>query len=471
MAPRTARPPSPLTLALAVPAALGLWAGTTAYASSAAQGATNDVTARLEQVFRSTGLLTVKESSYEKGFLKSTHRMIVQPIGAEDDPTTGWEVVNHIQHGPLAGGTLARAVVDTEIRFLDPEIQAQLDKAVGGQKPRIHTVLGLTGSSVTDLNVPAGQVQSQQDGGQVTWQPLTGRVETGSQGRLTGYNLTWPGMQFTAGNAGGNALQVGQMTLNGNQSYSSADDLIGVGKSEFKVAQLASTDALGQTAQLLNLTVGSETTLADPEHYDILTRYELGTLEVLDTPALGGLQLHLGMRHVARQPLQDMSRMYEKIRQQALTSSEGGVKFTPEQEREMEEVYSRSLLGLLQAEPVLSLDKAGFTNPGSGLQLSGQATFKGLAAALGEGGGSGPDNMTDLGNAMLLLPRYLQAQLTMRTSPETIEALNNMGGDSELNAADLVSSGTFRTEGNELVADFGYQDGQITINGKTLPGY
>ncbi|GHG02900.1 hypothetical protein GCM10017783_14030 [Deinococcus piscis] len=465
MAPRSARPPSPLALALAVPAALGLWAGTTAYASSAAQDVTNDITARLEQVFRSTDLLTIKESSYEKGFLKSTHRMIVQPIGTKDDPTAGWEVVNHIQHGPLAGGTLARAVIDTEIRFLDPEIQAQLDKAVGGQKPRIHTVLGLTGSSVTDLGVPAGQFQSPQDGGQVTWQPLTGRVEAGSEGRLTGYNLTWPGMQFTAG-AGGNAVQVGQMTLTGNQSYSSSDDLIGVGKSEFKVAQVASTDALGQTAQLLNLTVGSETTLADPEHYDILTRYELGTLEVPDTPALGGLQLHLGIRHVARQPLQDLSGMYEKIRQQALTSSEGEVKFTPEQEQEMEEVYSRSLLGLLQAEPVLSLDKAGFTSPGSGLQLSGQATFKGLAAALGEGGDSGLDNMTELSNAMLLLPQYLQAQLTMRTSPETIEALNSMGGDSELNAADLVSSGTFRTEGNELVADFGYQDGQMTINGK-----
>ena len=77
MTSRTARPLSPLTLALAVPAALGLWAGTTAYASSAAQGATNDITAQLEQVFQSTDLLTIKESSYEKGFLKSTHRMIV----------------------------------------------------------------------------------------------------------------------------------------------------------------------------------------------------------------------------------------------------------------------------------------------------------------------------------------------------------------------------------------------------------
>ena len=69
---------------------------------------------------------------------------------------------------------------------------------------------------------------------------------------------------------------------------------------------------------------------------------------------------------------------------------------------------------------------------------------------------------------MLLLPQYLQAQLTMRTTPETIEALNAMGGGEEggLSAADLVSSGTFRAEGNELVADFGYQDGQMTINGE-----
>lgn len=467
-----ARRNAPLALVAAVPLALGLWAGTTAFASSAAQGAAGDLTAQLEQTFRSTDLLTVKESSFEKGFLQSTHRMVVQPVGAEDDPKAGWEVINHIQHGPLAGGALARAVVDTEIRFLDPEVQAKFDQAVGGQKPRIHTVIGLGGEAVTDLELPAGTVNNQGESGseqasEVKWQPLTGQLHTSAQGRLTGYNLTWPGLQATAVDDPSSNFSLENLSFVGKQNFQSAQDLIGTGEATFTVSRLAVGGSEESAVQMMNINVTSATTLPDPEHYDSQVSYSVGTLQLPEQTSIGGLNMQIGLRHLAREPMQQLAKVYEDVRREAQAGSDGSVEFTPEQEQQMEEATSQSVHALLAAEPVISLDKLGFDSPGKGMNISGQMAVKGLAEALG----TDEKTMPDWEETMQLLPAHTQANLEVRTSPETMDALGQLGGATGLSAADLVSSGTFREEGGNLVSTLSYENGAISINGEPMGAF
>ncbi len=67
-------------------------------------------------------------------------------------------VVNSaVRHGPLAGGTLAAAVVESRFALegLDAKAGTLLAKA---QAPTLTTVHGLTGSHNMKLIVPAGEL-------------------------------------------------------------------------------------------------------------------------------------------------------------------------------------------------------------------------------------------------------------------------------------------------------------------------
>ena len=75
-------------------------------------------------------------------------------------------------------------------------MQAAVDRAFGGKKPILHTVIGLGGNVDSALSVPAGSYESEKgagDQGKAVWQALSGRFQTSSAGRSINGTLTWPG--------------------------------------------------------------------------------------------------------------------------------------------------------------------------------------------------------------------------------------------------------------------------------------
>ena len=73
-------------------------------------------------------------------------------------------------------------MVDSEIVWDDPHMQAAVDKAFSGKKPSLHTVVGLGGSTATTLNVPAGNYDDDALG-KVVWPALGGQLQVGDAGR------------------------------------------------------------------------------------------------------------------------------------------------------------------------------------------------------------------------------------------------------------------------------------------------
>lgn len=194
----------------------GAMAGATAVFSSRTQGITEDFTGRLVSGINASGVARVEKPVYRRGFTSSTQTMtVVLGSDARSGPVVLF-VTNQIRHGPFPGlQGVGQATVDTQIRFADPGVQAQIDRAFAGKKPVIHTVVGLNGGTDTRIEVPGGSVT--EDGGTVTWQALNGKVRV--NGLATASSLVWPGLTLRAPDG---RAEISGVSLSGTSRRSSA---------------------------------------------------------------------------------------------------------------------------------------------------------------------------------------------------------------------------------------------------------
>ena len=317
----------------------------------------------------------------------------------------------------------------------------------------------LLGGSITELNLPAGQFLSPEDGTQISWDTLSGEVHLGREGRVTGYDLTWPGLRLAGQASEGASVELGGLRLTGQQRYASQDDLIGTGNNTVGLDRLSLGAVPGGVISLSDFRMVTETVLADPEHYDINTRYDVGGLNLWDGPNLTDVKLQFGLRHLARQPMQDLSRAENDLHQEMLQTAQKDGEVPAAQEQQLAALYSQSVMDILKAEPVLVLDQAGWT----GVQMSGQTTFSGLSQAISTVPKAGMEEV------MTLLTQHVQLALNVRVKPEGVDTLRQLAGE-PIMGDDLVGGGVFRTEGEDLVADFGYTNGQLTLNGEVISG-
>lgn len=453
---RRTRRRSPLpALALTVLVAAGAVAGATAVFSSRAQTLTRDLTDRLVSGVNASGVARVENPVYRRGFAGSTQTItvVVQPDAA--DPPVVLLVTNHIQHGPFPGlRGVGQAVVDTDIRFSDPQVQAQVDRAFGGQKPTIHTVVGLGGSADTRIEVPAGRVT--QDGDTVTWQALTANVRV--DGLNTVSNLTWPGLTFQGPDGRG---EISGVSLGGTSRRVGAEDGLGVGGGTFTVNRMAFTSG-GQRVGLSNLKVTSESRLNGPEHYDALAQYDLGELTLAGTN-LRNVQLHLGLRHLARAPLGRLAALVGELRRQTRSASTGTG--TPDLTEAQTRQLQDDLLALLRGNPQLTLDRLSLSQPGGDIVLQGQASLPGAAGLTGE-------QLQMLAQMPQMLAGMLDVSLKARANENALRDLLTLFGGKAGNlngtVQGLIDAGYVRRSGQELSAEFRLREGQPTLNGQAL---
>lgn len=148
-------------LGAAVALAVVAYGGATWYLGQRAQASYQEA---LEEVRKVLGAETVVSQDYQKGFFTSQAKVVLQwtpPASAdasEPAPQPLRVVVNSaVRHGPLAGGALAAAVVESRFALegLDAKAGTLLAKA---QAPTLTTVHGLTGSHHMKLIVPAGEL-------------------------------------------------------------------------------------------------------------------------------------------------------------------------------------------------------------------------------------------------------------------------------------------------------------------------
>lgn len=453
-AQRQRRSPLPAVLLTALVAA-GAVGGATAVFSSRTQQTTEEFTQKLSSTLNASGVVTAQQTGYQKGFASSTQTMTVNIAPDSAEKPVKLLVTNHIKHGPFPGMQgVGQAIVDTEIRFEDAQLQAQFDKAFAGKKPTVRTLVGLGGNTSTQIEVPNGSVS--EDGSTVTWQALKGNVNV--NGQTTTTNLNWPGMKITGADGNG---EIGTMTLTGNTQRQNEQDQLGTGTSALKIASMTFTSE-GQTVRLDDMEVSSDSRLSDPDHYDGMVKYNIGELTFADK-SLKNVQLHVGARHLAREPLNRLMTLMNDMQKQAKnTDASSQPELTPEQQKQLE----TDLLALLKDNPRLTIDRLSITQPSGEILLNGQVTAPRLAGMTAE-------QLQMMGRQPALLATLADVHLEAKASEKALTELLGLFSGSQV--ADLgsalqpmIDQGYVVKTGEQLSAVLDFKDGTPTLNGKAL---
>ena len=448
--PRTRRFSPALALGTAALLLGGGYVGATAIFSSRAQDTTQQAVQQLTRTLGSSSVVEVEKSEYHKGFADSTQTMtlIVQDTPGGNGQPLRLLVTNHIKHGPLLGSAgVGQALVDTDIRFADPKTQAALDKAFGGQKPVIRTVVGLTGASDTSVRIPAGKFTEEGEPGDLSWQPLTGNVRVA--GLKTNAEFSWPGLLLSAPEING---AVGPMKLSSSTTRENKDDLLGSGQTNLTLGRLTVTQGR-RPVTLSGLKLSSDSR-RDGNFQNLAVRYEVADLTA-EGRTLRNIQFALGFDHLARAPLQRLARFFQDL-QASQNGSEPLADLTPAQQKQLE----TDVLALLRGQPVLRLSRLSLGQPGRDVQVSGQATLPGASRLTAE-------NWSTLAPAELM--SMVSADFKLSTSEAGLRDLAaTLGQGQAADVQTLVDSGTLKREGDKLVATFSFKDGQMLMNGQPM---
>ncbi len=186
------------------------YAGSTWWAGNKVKSVYDNAFAELP---RQSALVRVVERGYERGFLGAVSTVTLElgcpadaarPAASEEDDGEDaapppakplrLSLRDTIRHGPLAGGSLAAATIDSEL-LLDIKGQAEAKKVFGDARPfGAHTRVGFDGGYASEITLAPGQF-ADDDKTRVSWQAAQLRVQV--DGARTGahYELALPGFE------------------------------------------------------------------------------------------------------------------------------------------------------------------------------------------------------------------------------------------------------------------------------------
>ncbi|SUA23998.1 secreted protein [Neisseria gonorrhoeae] len=135
-----------------------------------------------------TGFLTVESHQYDRGWFTSTETTVIRlkpellhnaqkylPDNLKivlEQPVT---LVNHITHGPFAGGFGTQAHIETEFKY-EPETEKVLERFFGKQVPvSLANTVYFNGSGKMEVSVPAFDYE-ELSGIRLHWEGLTGET-------------------------------------------------------------------------------------------------------------------------------------------------------------------------------------------------------------------------------------------------------------------------------------------------------
>lgn len=186
------------------------YAGSTWWAGNKVKSVYDNAFAELPE---QTALVRVVERGYERGFLGAVSTVTLElgcpadaarPEASEDDdgedaapaPAKPLRLSfrDTIRHGPLAGGSLAAATIDSELR-LDIKGQAEARKVFGDARPfSAHTRVGFDGGYASEIALAPGQFVDE-DRTRVSWQGAQLRVRVDGARTEAHYELALPGFE------------------------------------------------------------------------------------------------------------------------------------------------------------------------------------------------------------------------------------------------------------------------------------
>lgn len=400
-----------------------------------------------------------------------------------------------MRHGPLAGGRIAAAAVDTRFALegLDAQVQAVLAKAAS---PRLTAVRHLGGSSDIRMVVPAGEISA--NGTTLRWQEMVHETTLGSDQRQISGRFAWPewvvsglpdgdaedeepaddsdevdgadlddDLQQTPGQVPAQRRStVAVRGMEGTFDSRMVPGLWGMGPGHLEMrmgeVQAFREPAQGQPATPLvdvkNLKVRTEMT-SDDATLGVDTRMDM--VGSLGSIRFDAIQVHEQYQRLdieaLRSVLRELTAAYFELVQAPEGSASG---------------YEQRTGALLEALPRLIAARPSY-------QMRMQATLAGQTGELAygaqveqappagqmEGGGWLPALMQGGAfDASVRLPKaWIRPMMEMRGEPVDEEAV-------EAALASAQSLGLLQEQGDQLTATMALQSGRWTLNGKPFQG-
>lgn len=436
------------------------WAGSTAYTAGQAEQISTNLAKTIDTALQAKTFGKVERHTFKRGLTESTDDMDI--VLGEGSDASHLHLRNHIHNGPLPGlRQVGQAAVDTEIIW-DPKTQAALDKAFGGQKPTIHTLITLGGGTDTTVRIPSGHYGDAD--GTATWQALSGQFQVSHAGHAVSGALNWPGGTLASGGE--------TATLNGMRYTIKQTPYLkrlSQGTSRFTVASVGLPGGVGT---LNNLNVTTATT-PNGANLDGQTTFTVDSLSA-EGQRYNNLKLVLsatGMNSSALEGLIEVTQRPEY--QQAFQSDDTGT--LDATVTKMMTDLKPVLRTLLAGNPQVAVNELSAQTPQGPLKLAiGAQVVDGASIPLDtllspetlkDGTGS-PALMSLLGS--LKLTADIEGNQTAISS-----LLGSSGDDTAMGIAQsidpMVQEGMITRKGDVLSTHLVFDKNGMTVNGKPLP--
>jgi uncharacterized protein YdgA (DUF945 family) len=436
------------------------------YVGATYRNATHAQANALEWTLRMTKAAPYLKASqdYQRGFLKSTQDITfaIPGPGAGGRPVS-ITLRNVIHHGPVPGlSGLGIARVEHSLVF-DEATAKELGQMFGDLPPiSAVTRIDFSGGGYTELTGAAGTYQ--RDGGKLAWQGLTGIVRFTNGMSSYSADITAPGVSVDGKDGG--AASFNAMSLKMDQVRMPNTENLYLGTMSMRAQSLSLLKGGKAEYEMKNLVMSSDVTSKEPEFLDAAGRFAAD--EFTGPPFSGtNLEYAFSARHLHAPSLDKLSAAMQQARQ-----GPGG-----QDPAAMVQVFQAHGLALLQRDPVLAIDRLGFSNKDGETRLTGTVRLVGVTDA-------------DMANPMGLVAKVdLQATLkvaeaflrmimleaplkAMRaqgrepTADEIAQLAAQQRSVYDARIGELVSSGSVVREGGSLSARFSFKGGQLMINDK-----
>lgn len=449
-----------------------------------------------DELPKQTALLRVIERSYERSFTGAVSTVTLEVGCAADaaavaapakpaDPADDEEdedgkqadatppkpirftIRDTIHHGPIAGGTLAAAVIDSEL-VLDPKVQADLQKLFGTAKPvSAHTKIGFDGTYTSDVTVPPAKL-TEAGKGEMVWQGATARVAMNGARTKVQYELTLPGLDFND-TAKDVHAKMGKLSVKADMDRGEGW-MLATGRTEGRLDGLEFSAPKGLGAEpgkpfprlvLQNVDMGGDASIKDGLYASTATIKGQGSI---GATKLDRFEFTSGARRI-------QASGYKKIADAWLQSNaaagcgKGGNKASQAALQALADQLAPDLKAMAKFNPEAGVDKMVVEMGGKRGELSYSAGFAGVS-----------EEDLQLPGTMLMLKRGV-VKANARLPVKWIEQLAETGAETgqtpppEMVAGLIEQSeqkGFVKRDGDDVTAQVEFSDGALKVNGKPL---
>ena len=362
-----------------------------------------------QKLLQESGFLTVESHQYDRGWFGATETTVIRlkPTLLQNtqqylpdnlktvlqEPIT---VVNHISHGPFAGGFGTQAHVETEFKY-HPETEKVLSRFFGQQAPvTMSNTIYFGGSGKLQLSVPAFDYE-ELSGIKLSWKGLSGNTDYEKDFQSYRHDYTAPSLQIKLADKG----DVSMENLHFQSETSDGSNKLSLGKSsitldKFLLQWKENIDYNVKLNELVNLVTNLQigafinpTGSIAPSKIEVSKlKFDTNTNEVdkfinsegrfqfeelvYGEDKYGPLDINVAAEHLDGKGLQALKAKLAEVANKKMSEEEI--------QNALLQTAKNEASGLFTNDPVLNVKTFKFIMPQGQVDVSGKLAFKGLAA-------------------------------------------------------------------------------------------